>query len=90
MKFDVLLTKDKKFPQMSSLQLSFLRHMDEKKTWREVPAIHRHAIAIALLWVSIDLVKRLQKCMKVKEILKVHTSPVCEAVIKLLLISQHS
>lgn len=63
MKFDVFQTEDKKFPQMSSLQLRFLRHMDERQTWREVPAIHRHAIAIALLWVSIGLVKKLQKCM---------------------------
>lgn len=49
MKFDGLLTEDKRFPRMSSLQLRFLRHTDEKKTWREVPAIHRLAIAAALL-----------------------------------------
>lgn len=64
MKFDVLLKEDERFPQMSSLHLRFLRHMDERKTWREVPAVPRHAITITLLWVSIDPVKRLQKCMK--------------------------
>lgn len=60
MKFDVLLTEDKRLPRISSLHLRFLRHMDERKTWREVPAVHRHAITVTLLWVSIDPVKRLQ------------------------------
>lgn len=63
MKFDVLLTEDKRFPWMSFLQLRYLRHMDDRKTWREAPAVYRHARANALLWVSIDLVKRLQKCV---------------------------
>lgn len=55
MKFDVLLKEDKRFPWMSSLHLKFLRHMDERETWREVPAVHRHTVCetvIKLLLIS--------------------------------------
>lgn len=62
MKFAVSNRGDKSVPWMSSFCLRFSRYMEERKAWSEVLSLYKHAVS--LVWISMDLVRRLQKWMK--------------------------